>query len=122
MPGYFPFTAYFLSRIDPAGTQIFARFGLGAITLSYAAMLTGSALWMPLTLAVLAEPRDGLWVLVRAALAMVALASLGLLAALLTADVDRTTWFYRIAVLGVVAFCIQTVLLDGIAWPALFPR
>ena len=53
-------------------------------------------------------------------LALVALGSLGLLASLmlLPSDAPRGR---TLAVLGLIPFCLQTAVLDGIVWTALFP-
>jgi hypothetical protein len=82
----------------------------------YAAVLAGSALWMPLTKWHL----DGAlpFALVVLDLWIVAVGSVALLAATLRAGLPGA---WRIAApLGAAAFAVQTVLLDAIAWPLLW--
>jgi hypothetical protein len=82
----------------------------------YAAVLVGSALWMPLTKWQL----DGAipFALVVVDLWIVAAGSLALLA---TTVRSRLPGALRVAApLGAVAFCLQTVLLDAIVWPLLW--
>jgi len=118
--GYFPFTYYLLFRTDPDRMLIAGRFRYGLVNLLYALALFPSALWMPLTFAYIAQPSPILWLLTRAALATVGLASLGLLGALLTLRPRESGLAHRLAVAGAAAFCVQTALLDAIIWPAFF--
>jgi hypothetical protein len=76
---------------------------------------------MPLTFAMLEEPSLPLWYAIRLTLAIVGLASVGILAALLTVRPREPGIAHRAAVIGSVAFCIQTALLDALVWPAFFP-
>jgi hypothetical protein len=34
---------------------------------------------------------------------------------------DSTSLAYKLAVAGSLAFCLQTVVLDALVWPAFFP-
>jgi hypothetical protein len=117
--GYFLFTPYIAFRLDPAATRIGARFDYRIFPLLYALVLVPSALWLPLTHLQLAQPSALHWAIVRIDLALVALGSLGLLASLLAlrSDVPRGR---AVAVAGLVPFCVQTVLLDALVWPALW--
>lgn len=118
--GYFPFTWYFLTRVDPARAR-FGPFGWGWVLGCYAAILTGSALWLPLTFRMLATPSAGLWALVRLDLVVVGAGALGLLGGLLTMRPrDRSVGFWA-AVIGLLPFCWQTAGLDALVWPAYFP-
>lgn len=118
--GYFPFTYWFLTRVDPDRVRI-GPVGWGAVLACYAAVLAGSALWLPLTFRMLERPSAGLWVLVRADLFLVAAGALGLLACLLLGRPrDRSLLFWA-AVIGLLAFCWQTVVLDALVWPSYFP-
>lgn len=102
--GYLVFTALFFLRPEPP-----AR--VNACT---AAVLLGSALWLPATKLHLdgALPFSLVWL----DLLVVAAGSLGLLAS--TRALER----HHLALAGAAAFCVQTVLLDAIVWPLLFPR
>jgi hypothetical protein len=118
--GYFAFTYFILFRLDPMQARIFQKFGFGEFNALYAAILLPSALWMPLTfLAVEQSSLTLLWA-VRLVLAAVGLASLGLLFSLLKVEPRQPVWAHRLAIIGSVAFCIQTVILDAIVWVANF--
>ena len=56
-----------------------------------------------------------------AVLAVVAVASLGLLALFLRSGQREPVTWYRLSVAGLVLFCWQTVVPDGIVWPFYFP-
>lgn len=118
--GYFLFTPYVCWRLSPEDTRIAGRFGYGLFLVLYALLLLPSALWLPLTAQLLAEPSLALWWGIRIDLAAVAAGALGLLLALLrlapAPPPGRT-----LAVLGLLPFCVQTALLDALVWPAFFP-
>jgi len=114
--GYFPFTFYILFRLDPDKTKAAGKFGYGLFPVLYAAILIPSALWLPLVyVAVEQASLVWLWV-VRATLALVGAASLGILIALLKVRPPRAGLAYWLAVVGSIFFCIQTVILDAIVW------
>jgi len=117
--GYFPFTAYLLLRVDPAQVRV-GRWGFEAFLTCYAAILVGSALWMPLTFAMLDAPRSWLWLLIRLDLAVVGAGALGLLACLFVMRPGDRSPFFWAAVIGLLAFCWQTAVLDALVWPAYF--
>ncbi|MFC2008494.1 hypothetical protein ACFLUT_00360 [Chloroflexota bacterium] len=119
--GYFPMTTFFLLRVDARSALIAGRFGYGLAVLSYAAILVGSAAWMPLTYATIEAPSVGIWVAIRVVLGIVALGGLGLLFALLTLNQKTPPRWHRLAILGSVFFCWQTVVLDALVWPYYFP-
>lgn len=116
--GYFLFTHYLAFRL-PTDHRVGSRPGLPLVTLLYLMVLVGSALWLPLTVAVIDHPSTLAWWAVRLVLSVVGLASLGLLTVVLSArPVERG----RIAALvGAIPFCIQTALLDATIWPLYFP-
>jgi hypothetical protein len=117
--GYFLFTPYILLRLAPDTLRISGRFGFGLFHALYALVLLPSALWLPLTAHMIAQPSATAWLAVRIDLALVALGSLGLLASLmaLPSDMPRGR---ALAVLGLIPFCLQTAVLDALVWPALF--
>jgi hypothetical protein len=117
--GYFLFTPYILLRLDPARTRIAGRFGYRSFTLLYALVLLPSAAWLPLTVQMLASPSAALWGAIRVDLALVGLGSLGLLAALLALGAGAPRG-RALAVLGLLPFCLQTAVLDGLVWPHFF--
>lgn len=117
--GYFLFSHYIYRRMDPAATRLFGRFSYAGFNWIYAAILIPSALWLPLTNAMVESPGPLLWSLVCACLYTVAIGTVFLIFALIgAAPKDRgRTW----AIIGAVGFAVQTVLLDAIIWPAYFP-
>jgi hypothetical protein len=118
--GYFAFTFFLMYRLKPADTGS-GRFGLGTFNVLYALILIPSALWMPLTFAMLEAPSDGLWWAIRLTLATVGIGSLGLLVGLLAVRPSPPSLAHKLAVVGSLAFCLQTAVLDAAVWPAFFP-
>lgn len=119
--GYFPFTAFFLRNVDLDHGSFAGGFGYRAITSFYALVLFPSSLWLPLTIRMLQSPNTLLWWAIRVDLFLVALGSLGLLVAAATYAPVASRAMRVAAVVGLVFFCIQTVLLDALVWPAFFP-
>jgi hypothetical protein len=118
--GYFAFTFFLMYRLRPMNTGS-TRFGLGTFNALYALILIPSALWMPLTFAMLEAPSDGLWWAIRLTLAAVGIGSLGLLAGLLAVRPPPPSLAHKLAVVGSLAFSFQTAILDAVVWPAFFP-
>jgi hypothetical protein len=118
--GYFAFTR-FVFRLRPAKVKIPSGFGYGIFSWIYALILLPSALWMPLTFAMIESPGVGLWVSIRIALAAVGVGSLLLLAVLLRMEPREPKRSHRFAVAGSIAFSLQTAILDALVWPAFFP-
>lgn len=118
--GYFAFTVYILFWIDPVPSRIFRRFRFSTFNIIYSAILFPSACWMPLTfLAIQTENPLTYW-LVRMILIVVGIASLSLLAALLSLRPRQSSWVNHLAVLGSIFFCIQTAFLDAAIWGSYF--
>lgn len=118
--GYFAFSYYLLLRLDPVEAQVGRRFGIGVFNWLYAGILVPSALWMPLTWAMVEQPGAGLWLGIRAVLAVVGLAALGMVAAVSLVRPREPKWAHLLAVIGSAVFCIHTAVLDALIWPALF--
>jgi hypothetical protein len=118
--GYFAFTYFILFRLNPTNTRVFSRFPFGLFNVLYAAILIPSALWMPLTLFALEGHSLGFVWAVRIVLALVGLASVGLLFALLKVEPRLPRLAHRLAVAGCVGFCLQTAILDAIVWVAFY--
>lgn len=118
--GYFAFTFFLLFRMSSAAPR---RGGFGVTTFNglYALILVPSALWMPLTFAMLESPSDGLWWAIRLTLAAVGIGSLGLLAGLVAVRPTSKSLAHKLAIVGSLAFCMQTAVLDAVVWPAYFP-
>jgi len=119
--GYFAFSYLVFFRLDPDTIRIGRRFGFGVFHVLYALILVPSALWMPLTFAMLESPSAALWWTIRVVLAAVGLGSVGLLAALVAVRPRRENGARWLALAGVSAFCFQTAILDALVWPAFFP-
>jgi hypothetical protein len=118
--GYFAFTFFLLFRMDPAKVKVFGCCDARVFHLLYLGILIPSALWMPITFwAIDGQSVLMVWV-VRVILILVALFSLGLLAALLGTRPREPAWAHALAVIGVICFCIQTVILDAIVWGTAF--
>jgi hypothetical protein len=118
--GYFALIYYLLFRVDPVKTRVAGRFGFSLFIALFAGILIPSALWMPLTfLAVERSSLPLLWA-VRIVLWLVGLASLGLFYAILKVEPRQPLWAQRVAMVGSVAFCIQTALLDAVVWVIFF--
>ncbi len=118
--GYFAFTYFLLLRIDPAKAKVFACCDTRIFHVLYLGILIPSALWMPLTFWAIDQQSVLLVWVVRAILILVALFSLGLLAALLATQPREPAWAHALAVIGAACFCVQTVLLDAIVWGMAF--
>jgi hypothetical protein len=119
--GYFAFTFFVLFRLDPRETRISARLGYAGFLWLYALILVPSALWMPLTFAMLEAPNAWLWGAIRLVLAAVGVGSLGLVLALRSAGPTDPTFARGLALAGALAFSFQTAVLDALVWPAFFP-
>jgi hypothetical protein len=118
--GYFAFICFILFGLDPEKTRVWHHSGFGTFNVLFTAILVPSALWMPLTFAAVDISSAALIWVVRLILAAVGLASLSLLAALLNTQPRHPSWSYWLAVIGCVAFCLQTAVLDMIVWSAYF--
>lgn len=119
--GFFFFTYFLLFRVDAEQARVAGRFGFWVFNVLYAAILVGSALYMPVTFAFVARPSMPLWWVIRLVLAVVGLASFGLLGSLLALEPRQPAWSYWLAVAGTIPFSFQTAVLDMLVWPALYP-
>ena len=119
--GYFAFSFFVFFRLDPARTRVAGGFGFGAFHALYALILVPSALWMPLTFAMLGAPSRALWLAIRFVLALVGIGSLGLVAAVASAQPSEARLARSVAVAGGLAFSFQTAVLDALVWPTYFP-
>jgi hypothetical protein len=118
--GYLVFTHLFFFRTDAAAARLLGGRDYGALNALYALVLVGSALWMPATKLHLdgALPFAFVWL----DLVGVAAGSLGLLGAVATLAPRPPGAWRALALAGAASFCVQTVLLDAIVWPLLYPR
>ena len=118
--GYFAFTYFILFRLDPVETQVTSRFGFGLFNALYAAILIPSALWLPLTFLAVEQSSPAFEWAAKLDLGSVAIASLGLFVALLKVKPSSPLWAHRMALVGCVFFCIQTVIFDALIWGFFF--
>jgi hypothetical protein len=119
--GYLAFTAFLFLRVDPDQARVAGRYDLGLFNWLYLVILIPSALWMPLTFQMLDSPGPTLWLLIRLVLWSVGLGSLALVVALWRLRPRQPARLYWLAVLGSVAFTVQTGLLDALVWVIYYP-
>jgi hypothetical protein len=119
--GYFAFTFFLLFRADPGMVRVAGRFRYRLFIVLYVMILAPSAMWLPLTSAMVEQPSSPLWLAIQVVLAMVGLASIVLLLALLSLRPRQPKIAYSAAVVGAGAFCLQTAVLDLFVWTAHFP-
>lgn len=118
--GYMVFTIFLLLQPQPEHQRVFGRMGYGLLLALYAAILLPSAAWMPLSFAALASPSPLLVWSIRILLAVIGLASIGLLMAIGSIRVRRRAWAWRFALIGCAVFCLQTAVFDAVIWSAFF--
>jgi hypothetical protein len=119
--GYLTFTAFVFWRLDPDAAPETSRVPFRTWSRLYLLILAPSALWMPLTFAYLDSPSPALWWAVCGVLWTVGLASLAMIAALLRVRCAEAPRMRSFAIVGAVAFSLQTAVLDAIVWVAYFP-
>jgi hypothetical protein len=119
--GYFAFSYFVFFRLDPDRTRLPGDRGFRTFHALYALILIPSALWMPLTFAMIDAPSAPLWAAIRLVLLLVGIGSLGIIAAVATAGPAEAPVARRIAIAGAIPFALQTALLDAVIWPAYFP-
>jgi hypothetical protein len=119
--GFFAYTFFLLVQVDPDKARIAGRLRYSLFHGLYALILIPSALWLPLTSAMVQHPSSVLWLGIRLVLALVGLGSVALLWALLSLRPRQPSAAYWLAVAGAAALCIQTAVLDLFVWTAFFP-
>jgi hypothetical protein len=119
--GFFAFTGYLLFVLAVDEARVGKRLDYRVFHWIYLGILAPSALWMPLTFAMIEQPSSGLWWAISLVLIFVGLASLALIAALLALKGPRKGWTYWLAVIGAIGFSVQTVVMDAILWVIYFP-
>lgn len=118
--GFFLFAPYLAFRLPAAAAARDLRPGPAWFRRMFLLVLVPSALWLPLTALMLDAPSLWLWWVVRVDLLLVAAGSLGIAVGLVQLGGEAAPG-RRLALLGTVPFCVQTVLLDALIWPAFFP-
>ncbi len=118
--GYFLFTPHILLRLRALASGLGPALEARLFPALYLAILVPSALWLPLTAAMVESPSAPLWWLIRLDLALVGLGSLGLLAAIWLVRDPAPPRGRVLASVGLLPFCLQTAVLDALVWPAYF--
>jgi hypothetical protein len=118
--GYFAFAYFILFRLAPGEVVIGGRFGFSLFFAIFLLILIPSAFWMPLTNMYVGSQSTGIWVAIRAVLAVVGLASIALFWALLSLKTGNHGIAYWLAVAGSGYFAFHTAILDAVVWAALF--
>lgn len=88
------------------------------LALPYVLILIPSALWLPLTVAVLLQPSDWLWWITRVNLFAVGLGGLLLYPAIY--NTPASSRIKALVMFGLLFFCLQTAVLDALVWPYYF--
>jgi hypothetical protein len=118
--GYLVFTYYIIFRLNPETARV-EGFGYWIFSLIYLLILVPSALWMPFTFRMIENPSLVTWIIIRAVLAIVGIASIVMLASIVRVSPHVQGPSHILAIIGCVAFCIQTAVLDAIVWTGYFP-
>jgi hypothetical protein len=114
--GYFAFMYFLLFRLNPSESNV----AYSLFFVIFLLILVASAFWMPLTNMYVNNPGVGLWIGVRAVLALVGLGAIALVWALISLQLDTRGVAYWLAVAGAGYFAFHTAILDAIVWAALF--
>lgn len=118
--GYLLFTYYIIFKLDPDTTRV-GELGFVVFSLIYILILVPSALWMPFSFRMIENPSLATWIIIRAILAIVGAASIGMLVSIVfaTPRAEGPSWI--LAIIGCIAFCVQTAFLDAVVWAGYFP-
>jgi hypothetical protein len=119
--GYFLFAYFLFFGVDPQKARVAHRFDFRVFNVLFVAILLPSAVWMPLTYEMLENPSSTLWLAIRLVLWIVGLGSMALVGALLSLRPRQPVRTYWLAVVGSIAFTVQTALIDALVWTAYFP-
>jgi hypothetical protein len=117
---YFAFIYFILFRLNPETVHVFQIMNFVVFPIIFCFILIASALWMPLTYAMVGQPQVGTWIGIRAVLLIVGVAALCLVISLLGLSPRPSGVAYWLAVAGSIVFCLHTLVLDGMVWPAFF--
>jgi len=117
--GYFLFAPYVAFRLDAARNDYPGKGPYSIFHVLMFLVLIPSAIWLPATAWMIRDPNPWLWLFIRVDLALVAIGSLGLLIAFVRLRPPYVAG-RGLAILGTLPFCLQTVVLDALVWPAYF--
>lgn len=113
---YTTMTLFILLRVAPDSAKICNMCDFRLFIVLYSLILAASALWMPLTYALLGNPSVAVEFLVKAVLVIVALGALGVLVSLLGLSPKPSGVFYWASVAGALLFFLHTAVLDATLW------
>jgi hypothetical protein len=119
--GYLVFSYLLFFRVDPEAQRAEVGFGYETWNWLYAGVLIPSALWLPLTFAMIEQPSAGLWLAIRASLGIVGVCSVGFVIGLAKLRRARSSPVRTLALGGAMFFCLQTAVLDALVWTSWFP-
>ena len=119
--GYFPLTYTLVLRPEGETLRVGEGFGGGLLLALYGLVLVPSALWLPLTYAMLESPSAWLWAAIRVDLLAVGFGALGLWWSVGALRPPPPRGLRIAARLGASCFVFQTAVLDALIWPAFFP-
>ena len=117
--GYLVSAWYLWRVVDPREVQL-GGLGYGAFIGAFAVLTLASALWMPLSLAAVDAQAPWLWTWIQVDLAATGGASLFILAGLWQLKGMGSDRAWRMALVGWLLLCWQTVVLDCLVWPQFF--
>ena len=118
--GFFLFSWRVLRWCDVDSSQFVGGRTFKFLIACYAAMLIGSALWMPLSLYAVVNNLGWLTPFIVVDLGIVAVGSLGILVCMITMTPQGSRASRVASIVGACLFCSQTVLLDFCIWPWFF--
>ena len=118
--GYFIFFGYIFTNLK--GKTFKKDFGLfeKMILILFVLILGASALWMPLVNLMVQNPSDLVWLSIRLVLAIVGLASIGVVIVLLKINPKTKGLIYYLSLIGMGWFAFHTAVLDAIIWASLW--
>ena len=117
--GYFFFAPFVALRLETNRKDFIGSRSYSVFTVLIALIMIPSALWLPLTSMMIADPSLWLWAVIRIDLICVGIGSVGLFLALLWLPLPHPRG-RLLALVGLVPFCLQTAVLDALIWPAYF--
>tara|TARA_B100000945_G_C20399583_1_gene606615 strand:+ start:499 stop:1059 length:561 start_codon:yes stop_codon:yes gene_type:complete len=118
--GYFCFTSYILKTNFLSVKHQYSSTYINKINLFYAGIIIPSIFWMPMTFSMLIEPSYILWIAIKVVLGIVGLSASSLMIILIKSKIQGEYLHYYIALIGIIPFWIQTMILDAVVWPYYF--
>jgi hypothetical protein len=116
--GYLAIFFILLLRVDSSAT--IGKLPLWTLNLVYLFILVPSALWMSLTFSVAEGYTLGRWLAVILVLALTGLASIALLASVISLTPRLPTGLSWLTVIGGIFLVLQTAVLDAILWTSYY--